>query len=206
MNSPTQGTSCTWNHTLFFCVWFISLSILFSGHRSLLNSLPNVQIPHETQEAEEYSCAVSSFVKTLCIFTVLCLNWYSQTIGSYFFFFLLFSISFLHGRLNILTAKCVFCQLNLRCSILEIYLSTFPQYCLLVPTSVHLRLYVHLFLPKLMRVAFQKEHVQNRPADIEVWGRLCSSCLCQCRIALFASTAFIAAFLSINLSHCIFYK
>lgn len=74
-------------HYLFFCVWFISLSILFSGHRSLLNSLPNVQIPHETQEAEEYSCAVSSFVKNLCIFTVLCLNWYSQTIGSYFFSF-----------------------------------------------------------------------------------------------------------------------
>ena len=97
-----------------------------------------------------------------------------------FFCFLQFSILFLHGRLNMLIAKCGLCQLNLRCSILEIYLSTFPQYCLLVPTSVHLRLYVHLFLPKLMRVAFQKEHVQNRPADIEVWGRLCSSCLCQC--------------------------
>ena len=130
MNSPTQGTSCTWNHTLFFCVWFISLSILFSGHRSLLNSLPNVQIPHETQEAEEYSCAVSSFVKTLCIFTVLYLNWYFQTIGSYFFF-LQFSILFLHGRLNMLIAKCGLCQLNLRCSILEIYISVFLQYCLL---------------------------------------------------------------------------
>ena len=27
-----------------------------------------------------------------------------------------------------------------------------------------------------------------------------------CRVALFPSTVFIAAFLSINLSHCIFYK
>ena len=33
---------------------------MFSGHRSLLNSLLNVQILHETQEAEVYSCAVNS--------------------------------------------------------------------------------------------------------------------------------------------------
>ena len=100
-------------HYWSFCVWFTLLSIMFSGHHSLLSSLLNAQILHETQEAE----VVPSILKNLCIFTVLYLNWYFQTIGSYFFF-LWFSILFLHGRLSMLIAKCGLCQLNVRCSVL----------------------------------------------------------------------------------------